>query len=118
MTTFPLLSSGAFAQYPVSQLISYETEAIEFVDGQSQRCLVRGKRLRKWLLRLELISQEELATLEDFFRTHQGTYRPFTFLDPFTGETVFPCRFGADLSTSTEVSGWGKTAIWVEETYA
>src|SRR5689334_14065483 len=92
MPTFPLLSTGAVAQYPLSRLTSYATDVIQFLDGSQQRCLTRGKKLRRWQISLSQLNETELSLLEQFFDSTQGNFSVFTFTDPFTGDLVPNCR--------------------------
>jgi hypothetical protein len=117
MATFPLLSTGAVAQYPFSRGTSYNVEVIQFLDGSDQRCLTRGKKLRRWLVSLQQLNESELSQLEQFFDLVQGDFGRFTFLDPVTGESVANCRVSnPSVVTQYLWAGSGGGAIWIEET--
>ncbi len=119
MSTFPLLSTGAVAQYPLARSSSYAVEAIKFLDGSQQRCLTRGKTLRRWLIALQQLSEIELSQLEQFFDAMQGSFGTFTFSDPFTGQAVPNCRINNPaVVTEYLASGNGKAALLIEEIYA
>jgi hypothetical protein len=117
MATFPLLSTGAVAQYPVVRSTDYGVEIIDFLDGTDQRCLIRGKRLRRWRISLDLLTEAELEQIETFFDSVQGDFARFTFTDPFTGEAVPNCRLGdSSLTTEYIAEASGKSSLWIEET--
>jgi hypothetical protein len=117
MLTFPLLSTGAVAQYPLSRGTSYDVDIVHFLDGSQQRCLVRGKRLRRWLISLGQLNEQELASMEQFFDAAQGNTGLFAFTDPFTNESVPNCRISNPLiATQYAAVGNGSTAVWIEET--
>lgn len=117
MATFPSLSSGAIAQYPLIFGVSQGTSVIRFIDGSDQRFLIQGKQLRSWQIRVELLSDTEMEQLETFFDSQQGAYSTFTFPDPISGTDVPNCRIGsAELTTVYAAAGAGSASIWVVET--
>ena len=116
MSTFPLLSTGAVAQYPLSRSTNYAVESIQFLDGSRQRCLTRGTSLRQWLISLQQLDEAELSQVEQFFDANQGSFGSFTFLDPFTGQTVPNCRINNPFAvTEYLASGNGKSSLLIEE---
>jgi hypothetical protein len=117
MATFPSLSSGAIAQYPLIFGVSQGTSVIRFIDGSDQRFLVQGRQLRSWQIRVELLTDAEMAQLETFFDSQQGAYSTFTFPDPISGADVPNCRLGsAELTTVYGAPGAGSASLWVVET--
>jgi hypothetical protein len=117
MATFPLLSTGAVAQYPLSRGTSYDVDIVRFLDGSEQRCLVRGRKLRRWLISLAQLNETELADIEQFFDEAQGNAQLFTFIDPLTNEGVPNCRISnPSLATQYTSSGNGSASLWIEET--
>jgi hypothetical protein len=117
MTTFPQLSTGAVAQYPLSRGTSYDIDIVRFLDGSQQRCLVRGKKLRRWLISLSQLNENELASVEQFFDAVQGNAGLFTFTDPVSGEAVQNCRISnPSILTQYVAVGSGSAGIWIEET--
>lgn len=115
--TFPLLSTGAVAQYPLSRGTSYDVDVVQFLDGSQQRCLVRGRKLRRWLISLAQLGESELASVEQFFDSVQGNAELFTFVDPLTNESVPNCRISnPSILTQYVAVGSGSAAIWIEET--
>ena len=118
MATFPALSSGAIAQYPMPTYVARTTQVIRFLDGSDQRCVVRARPVRWWTVKLSLLNDAELAQLEGFFSEQQGAFGLFAFPDPFTGQTVANCRLAAsDLMTQYVGADQGSTELTVMECY-
>lgn len=117
MADFPLLSTGVVAQYPVSRAGTYATEIIQFLDGSEQRCMTRGKLLRRWQLTLTQLNDGELLAIEQFFESAQGNFGLFTFTDPITGSSIPNCRL-QDSSVLTQylALGSGSAVVVIEET--
>ena len=96
MAGFPKLKTGAVAQYPVTRELRLQNQAVRFVDGTQQRYRdAKGVKLR-WLVRLDLLDEGELAAVEEFFGTQQGAYATFTFTDPWDGNEYEDCRLESD----------------------
>lgn len=118
MAMFPLLSTGAVMQYGSAKASDYLTEVIPFLDGQDQRCPVQGPSLRRWQIRLDLLSEEELASLETFFAARQGSFGSFDFPDPFSGTTIPNCRFDQDTFIGEQQDvNMARTVLNVVETH-
>ena len=117
MATFPSLSSGAVMQYPAAFTSGQKAQVIRFLDGADQRYLTQTRALRKWQIRLNLLTEAEIAQLEQFFFQQKGDYGAFDFPDPFTGVAVSNCRFAASEFVS-EYTGVDESSatIWVIET--
>ena len=104
-------------QYPATLRTSQPVQVMRFLDGSDQRWLAGLMPLREWLIQLQLLTEQELHALADFFRDQQGDYSPFIFPDPFSGLPVPNCRFkepkfaGAYLASDI-----GSTSFWVIET--
>lgn len=117
MVNFPLLSSGAVAQYPTSLTNGQNAQVIRFLDGSDQRYLNQGLKLRQWQIRLDLLNESEIQQLEAFFVAQQGDYSPFAFPDPFSGANVPNCRLAAPGLISDYVGvDVNSTSFWVIET--
>jgi hypothetical protein len=117
MATFPVLSTGAVAQYPLSRGTTYDVDVVKFIDGSQQRCLVRGRGLRRWLVSLAQLAESELSALEDFFDSVQGNTALFTFADPVTGNSIPNCRLAnPSILTQYLATGSGSASVWIEET--
>ncbi|MDP9169792.1 MAG: hypothetical protein M3N54_04185 [Acidobacteriota bacterium] len=88
------MRTGAAAQYPLEQTLSFQTEAVRFLDGSQQKYRLYGSVLRRWSIKLDLLDDGELAALTSFLET-QGT-ASFTFTDPITGADVARCVISGD----------------------
>jgi len=117
MATFPTLSTGAVAQYPLGMNTSQGTQVIRFLDGSDQRYLTQSRALRQWEIRLDLLNEEEIQQLEAFFISQQGDYSAFVFPDPYSGADVPNCRFGSSGFISEYLGvNVSSTSFWVIET--
>lgn len=115
MSTFPVLSTGAVAQYPLEYLVQHRTQAVAFLSGASQRYRVQGQPRRRWVIRLDLLSDSELAALITF--TEQQGTEPFAFSDPVTGANALKCVIGREsFRISGESESNGKASVTIEET--
>jgi Conserved hypothetical protein 2217 (DUF2460) len=92
MAAFPILSTGAVAQYPLARGTNFIVDIVRFLDGSEQRSLTRARAQRRWVIQLSKVTEAELASIEQFFDTNQGNFGSFDFIDPFSGETVRNCR--------------------------
>ncbi len=119
MATFPALSTGAIVQYPLGSTYQTGTAVIRFLDGLDQRCLTMSGPLQAWSIKLNQLTDEEMAVLEQFFIDVEGNYGTFSFVDPNTG-TIFPsCRFQApQLASTYQDLGEGATEVVVVEVRA
>lgn len=115
--TFPSLSSGAVAQYPVSMITGRSAQVIRFLDGTDQRYLQQGKSFRSWQIKLDLLNESEIAQIESFFVAQQGDYLSFSFPDPFSGTVVANCRLASSGMESRYLDvDAASTSLWVIET--
>ena len=97
MSDFPLLKTGAVLQYPATHHIQHSTRVLQFLDGGEQRFREYPKAIRKWVIRLDLLDEGELARLEEFFQSQQGRLGEFSFTDPWD-DTVYPdCSLESDV---------------------
>jgi hypothetical protein len=97
MSEFPLLKTGAVGQYPLERRIECSTEVLRFMDGGEQRFREYSSPLHRWLVRLDLLDDEEMARIEEFFGTEQGRSGSFTFTDPWDGSVYPSCSLDSDL---------------------
>lgn len=96
MADFPLLKTSAVTQYPSARSQEYSTGVLRFVDGSEQRYRQLRQPVRRWVLRLSEVSEEEMYRMEDFFAARQGQTGSFSFTDPWDG-TIYPdCSFEQD----------------------
>src|SRR5215471_12098923 len=116
MADFPQLKTSAVAQYPARRSVRYRNEVVRFVDGAEQRYRDSGGPLHEWEIRLELLDEGELATLESFFASQQGAFGTFRFTDPWSGQAYENCSLSADamqITASGEMRG--ATSLVVRE---
>ena len=118
MATFPILKSGAVTQYPLQAMTGQASEVIRFLDGTDQRYMTHAQPLRAWQIHLESLDENEVSSLEAFFRAQLGAYSTFVFPDPISGSSIPSCRFGADLLvTEYQDIDQASSSFWVIETY-
>lgn len=96
MSAFPVLSTGAVAQYPASRTLECATRVLVFVDGSEQRFRQTGSPVRRWAIRLETLNDEEMAAIEAFLVSRQGRYGSFAFTDPWDGLVYPDCSLETD----------------------
>ena len=93
MPAFPQLKTGAVLQYPARRSVHFATHVVRFLDGSEQRFRSRRSPRRRWIIRLDLLDDDEMSRLEDFFVALQGQCGSFEFSDPWD-EIVYPdCSF-------------------------
>jgi hypothetical protein len=117
MAFFPPLSSGAISQYPTQRYTGRNVGVIRFLDGSDQRFLLSSRSLRKWRIDLSLLTDVEMADLEQFFQVQQGMFSPFTFTDPVSNVQVQNCR----IANPELIAGYVginscSASIWITET--
>ena len=83
MATFPILKTGAVAQYPLACGVRFSTQAVRFMDGSQQRFRLIGTGLRRWTMKLDLLDEQELGAVIAFVE-QQGS-AVFAFTDPADG---------------------------------
>ena len=114
MATFPVLKTGAVAQYPLGFGVRYATQAVRFLDGSQQHYRLMGNGLRRWTINLDLLDEQELGAVIAFVE-QQGSAM-FAFTDPLTGSSVPKCVLAGEKSDSTVKRDMtGKTTVVIEE---
>lgn len=114
MATFPVLNTGAVAQYPLGLGTCFSTQSVWFLDGSQQKYRLIGKGLRRWTINLNLLDEDELGAVIAFVEQQQSA--SFTFTDPFTGASVPNCVLSGqqfDATISPKLSG--QTTVVIEE---
>lgn len=91
MNDFPRLKTGAVAQYPMQRTKRFSTAVMRFVDGTEQRFRDFGGPLRRWIIELERLSDEEMDAIERFFVSEQGGFGEFSFVDPWDQTAYANC---------------------------
>jgi hypothetical protein len=114
MATFPILKTGALAQYPLARGVRYSTQAVQFMDGSRQRFRLYGNGLRRWTVRLDQLDETELGAVIAFVEQQVGAN--FTFTDPATGDNVANCAISGEQFTAgmtREING--QATLLIEE---
>lgn len=116
MNEFPKLKTGAIAQYPLERQILCQTWIGRFVDGSEQRFREVSGPVRRWVLNLALLQEDEASTIRSFFAEMEGRHGTFSFEDPFDG-TIYPnCHFEADeLELEWEFDGRATARLVISE---
>jgi hypothetical protein len=111
---FPILKTGAVAQYPASRHIEFRNRAVRFVDGTEQRYRDCSGPLRRWEIALQLLDEGELAAIDEFFRATGGTFGTFAFVDPWDGVEYANCSLAEDeleIAAMAEMRGNAKLVV-------
>jgi phage-related protein len=116
MISFPTLLTGAVAQYPAGQTIRFQNQILRFLDGTDQRYRDTRGSSHTWEIRLQKLTEGELAAIDAFFLEMSGSFGSFLFTDPWDG-TVYPnCSLSADSLTVTSIAETqGSTTLKVVE---
>ena len=96
MITFPLLKTGAVAQYPAQRTVSKSTWIGRFVDGSEQRFRNEATGLHRWVVRLSLLTEAEAVAIREFVDNTSGAFESFTFTDPWDGSVYSNCSLESD----------------------
>ena len=111
---FPVLKTGAVAQYPLQRVQQFSTETVHFLNGTQQRFRLFGRGLRRWAISLDSLDEQELSALLDFVDT-QGS-STFPFIDPLTGDTVPQCAIAtSSVDAVLTDEDHGKSMVLIEE---
>lgn len=113
---FPVLKTGAVAQYPAAKGLRMGTQVVRFVDGSEQRYREQGRARRWWVIRLELLDEAEVAAIEEFFADCQGAFGSFAFTDPWDATEYGDCSLEQE-SLEAAMAGElrGATALVIRE---
>ena len=95
-TAFPILKTGAVAQYPATKSNQFGSFVVRFLDGNDQRYRQFATSLQRWIIKLDMLDETELSNLEQFFAAQQGSVGTFSFVDPWTQATVTNCSLDQD----------------------
>jgi Conserved hypothetical protein 2217 (DUF2460) len=116
MATFPPLKTGAVAQYPAIKALRYQNQIVRFVDGNEQRYRDSAGPLHRWTIRLDKLDETEMASLENFFLSNQGSFASFIFIDPWDGTSYPNCSVASDqLQMSSVAELQNTTSVTVIE---
>ena len=116
MATFPLLKTGAVAQYPLQRGEFFLTEIVAFLDGSEQRFRSSGADLRRWVVRLDWLDESEMVMIEQFFLSLEGTAMNFAFTDPYDATVYQNCSLeNEDLTIQMDHLFELRTAIGIRQ---
>jgi hypothetical protein len=116
MAAFPVLQTGAVAQYPATKSLRFQNQIVRFVDGNEQRYRDSAGPLYRWVIQLDRLEETELAALDDFFLSNQGSFAGFAFVDPWNGASYPNCSLVSDEIQLTSIEELrGRTSITVIE---
>ena len=116
MSDFPVLKTGAVTQYPLGRALDFRTRVLRFIDGSEQRFRGSPAGLRRWTIRLDLLNEDEMAAVAQFFELQRGRSGTFRFVDPHDGREYPACRFDQD-ECEIQHSGEGRagTVLAIKE---
>jgi len=116
MPDFPQLRTQAVVQYPARRQLTFATQVLEFLDGSEQRFRQWPGTLRQWIIRLDLLTEEELSTFRQFFRSQAGQAQVFRFVDPWDGMEYPNCTLeGDDFEVLLRGEGRGNLNLVIKE---
>lgn len=116
MANFPVLKTGAVAQYGSTRSRQFSTQVLRFLDGSEQRFSGYGAPLLQWVIQLDLLDESELENLKQFFEDEGGRAGSFSFTDPWDGTVYANCSFGSDdLDLQYQDVARGKAQVVVKE---
>ena len=86
------------------------------MDGAEQRYRNYAAPLHEWVIRLDLLDEAEIKSLEKFFTDQQGQFEAFSFVDPKDNVTYPDCSLMIDdLVFSLNGEKRAKTTVVVRE---
>ncbi|WP_180538213.1 DUF2460 domain-containing protein [Nevskia soli] len=116
MAQFPILATGAVAQYPARYIVSFRADVVRFFDGSEQRFRNSPGVLHQWIIALSQLSEQEMNTIEEFFLKNQGAAGTFAFTDPWSAQVYPNCSIVSDELDETSVGVLsGKTTVTIRE---
>lgn len=92
--TFPILSSGQVAKYPVQRSRTYLTEVVKFINDKEQRWVKRAP-LEAFALQFTSLNADDVETLREFFNSQLGMFDKTWTLE-FDGVTYEHMVFAHD----------------------
>jgi hypothetical protein len=96
--------------------VSRSTWIARFVDGSEQRFGNDAGPLRRWALRLSLLTEAEAVAVREFVTNTSGAFENFTFVDPWDGASYANCSLETDVN-EVEWSGedMARTTLIIRE---
>lgn len=115
MASFPVLSSGSVAQYPLADTRAYRTVVHQFENDKEQRYTSRVA-LREFTLTFAHISEADYTLIEEFFDARAGGFDS-TWDITVNGTLVPNCSFVEDSLVRTEARpGYVSLVIRIRQT--
>jgi hypothetical protein len=105
MGTFPQLTSGALAQFPVKKSNQMRTVVNTMADGSVVKLADPAGAITEWQLQYTDLSDAEAAALEQFFLSMEGSLTIFTFLDPTANLFAWSDQLTNDVWTADPFAG-------------
>jgi hypothetical protein len=105
MGTFPQLTSGALAQFPVKKSNQMRTVVNTMADGSVVKLADPAGAMTEWQLQYTDLSDAEAAALEQFFLSMEGSLTIFTFLDPTANLFAWSDQLTNDVWTADPFAG-------------
>ena len=113
---FPVLKTGAVAQYPATNTTQFASFVVRFLDGGDQRYRQFASSLRRWTIKLDMLDETELNAIEQFFIAQEGCFGTFSFIDPWTQATFANCSLDQEsLEYGVRGEAQGTTSLVVVE---
>jgi phage-related protein len=110
---YPVLKTGAVAQYPLQSTTRFNTTVLRYLDGSEQRFRAGGNALMAWEIWVQKLDEKELSDINAFHAALRGSAQTFTFADPWTGLSYSNCRITDECwSTGMDVAS-SSTAIHI-----
>ncbi len=115
MPSFPTLRTGAAVQFPYERQLRFSTQVFEFLDGREQRFRDYARGLRRWVIRLDLLTPDELTAIATFF-DEAAAASSFSFTDPSNGSVYANCSLdGPDIGLEMQDESSGRTELIIRE---
>ncbi len=116
MAQFPVLATGAVAQYPARYKLSFRADVVRFFDGSEQRFRNSPGVLHQWIIALNQLTEQEMNAIEEFFLQNQGASNTFSFTDPWSAQVYLNCSIVSDELDETSVGVLSsKTSVTIRE---
>ncbi len=116
MAQFPILKTGAVAQYPAKLTFLYRADIVPFLDGSEQRYRNSPSVLHQWEIDLAQLDEQEIANIQQFFLQNQGGADNFAFTDPWSNAVYSNCSIaGDDLGMTYKGLLSGSTTVILRE---
>src|SRR5262245_3494400 len=119
MSDFPILKTGAVAQESSATAVRFGTRVLRFAAGAEQGFREHKGPGRRWLIRLELLTDEEIGALTAFLDARQGRHGTFSFFDPWD-EVEYPnCSLESDIQEiDLREHARAAVSIWIKQNWS